>query len=195
MIHVRAILLAASAIGWTLGMHNNASSAGWFGNYVLAHGGCQSITVYGDILTTPRDNLSHRVISKEPLDVELFGKSVLQWSDDDIAAALSDYLACEAKIGIRTRPGLARFTADEYKKFETGLRGIIMMARNATAQRAAEQKARIEFEKARPENRPAQAVESARQRQEQLRQQAQRTPDATAPPETGAAANAHFSYK
>jgi hypothetical protein len=125
-----------------------AAQKDWFANLVDAKGGCRNIHLFSTV---------------SAMDGILFGKRLLDWSDDDIATAVRIYKDCvaknhadavnrcvrvggrdcERKIGESERNYAATFEL----RFERGLRNVIIDARNRDAQRKAQETARIELEK------------------------------------------------
>jgi flagellar biosynthesis GTPase FlhF len=122
----------------------SANEKKWFETYVVANGGCHAMTAYSEVMALPSQSVGHGV-----LDVDLFGKPVLKWSDDDIATVLGVYRDCEAKelaaLGRVGRPDkISRFWDTSFKMFESRLRGTITTARNLDAQRKAQQQSKID---------------------------------------------------
>ena len=168
----------------TAGPPASADQGNWFETYVVAHGGCSRMGAYPDMIPGMRSRLT----ATGMLDIDLFGKPVIKWSDDDIARALRVFHDCEvrdiaaATSGLRAdnpqKTFIFKFWATKEKMFETGLRDIIMTARNIDSQEKAQKQGKIDLEKAQAERRRAQAEEEAERKEQELRAQAQRDKEA-----------------
>lgn len=139
-----------------------ATEKHFFQTNVEVRGGCRNLHV----LRVP----SFLEMQRLHRDDNLFGKPILQWSDDDIATAVRIYKDCRT-TGSYINEGSIR-------TFESSLRKTIMDARSADNQRRRQQAARVEFEKAQSEIIMKQTEEDARLKQEQLHEQAQRDREA-----------------
>jgi hypothetical protein len=73
-----------------LGAILNTDEKRWFENFVNARGGCGNI----HILSMGQARMD---VQRGNLDGDLFGKPLLQWSDDDIATAVRVYKDCREK--------------------------------------------------------------------------------------------------
>ena len=124
----------------------------FFQTLVAARGGCGAINTLN--IFGVRSDVEHKLYFGET-DVKLFGKPVLDWSDDDIAAAIRTYKDCWVKLeagetrgGRIKAPGIAPFAQGQIRQFETILPALVMKARNVDNLNKAQQNARIELEKA-----------------------------------------------
>ena len=164
----------------------SADQGNWFETYVVAHGGCSRMGAYPDVIPGMRSHLT----ATGMLDIDLFGKPAIKWSDDDIARALRVFHDCEVRNIAATTSGPdgpqknynlkfnLKFWTFKEKMFETGLRDIIKTARNIDSQEKTQKQAKIDLEKAQAESRRAQAEEEAERKEQELRAQAQRDKEA-----------------
>jgi flagellar biosynthesis GTPase FlhF len=152
-----------------------------FATYVIAHGGCGVLE--GALMTMSPIRFQ---VTNGKLDVDLYGRPVIKWSDDDIATALSVFRDCEVKwrsgFGPRVsdQQSAVNLQTSEFKerRFEQELREIILTARSFDTQRKAQQQAKVELEKAQAENKRAQAAEEAQRKEQEVREHAQRDKEA-----------------
>lgn len=149
MRNIRIFSIAAFVLIFALPAF--AEQKNWFEAYVASHGGCFGVAAYPEMMNMP---LSQVMSGK--LDLDLFGKPVLQWSDDDIETALRLYSSCQTAAANEAQ---ARLLATKKKLFENKLRNVIMTARNLDAPRKAQQQAKAEPNNAKVET--AQASASA----------------------------------
>ena len=155
-------LVVVVLISVILGFAAAADQNNRFETYFVAHGGCKTITAYPTDIYFSRHQLG--IVQNDPKrsldEVELFGKSVLKWSDDDIATALSVFRDCKA----RAPDSVLNFWESKYGMFERGLRSIVMTARNLDAQRKGQQQAKIELEKGKAEEAANEAAQAEKER-------------------------------
>jgi hypothetical protein len=149
-----------------------AAGKHWFETYVTAAGGCDDIYYYFN--PHIRSQLSRGNIKN------LFGKPLVEWSDDDIAVAARVYRDCVAKISrCDNRPGPDRVDCEQRnlskaKDTEGRIRDAVSAARNLDAQRKAQEIARVELEKLQSQRRREQIEEETRRKQQQMRERAKR---------------------
>lgn len=143
----------------------------FFQNVIDARGGCGNIHTLNMIVV--RSTLDQKLNFGET-DVDLFGKPILKWSDDDIAASVRIYKECWAKRDVAQRPGRgpSPFGQGAAVGFENNLRELVAKARNIDNQKKAKEAAQIELKKARAQSEREQAEEEAQRKQAQLREQA-----------------------
>jgi hypothetical protein len=103
------------------------------------------------------------LIDRKNVNTPMFGKPLIQWSDEDVVATIRAYKDCDAQLhnsvieycmrgGARTRqwceqanvPGLGMKMA---LRFETDVRDTVVVARNMDAQRRAQEAAEIRARK------------------------------------------------
>jgi len=115
------------------------------------------------------------------------GKPVLDWSDDDIAAAVRVYQECQVKdrekamktclsnpFHDRARCERSFIHYGDAGEFRTELVGVISAARDLVAQRKAKEAARIELENQKAQKARERAEQEAQQERERAEQEAQR---------------------
>lgn len=188
----RPILAGVMFMAVTAAFAASAAERDWFQNFVNAHGGCPNLTTF---LSEPYLwSIRDKVLNHKKLDEELFGKSILKWSDDDVTTALDAYRDCAAKIrstriNLCLNGGFSRSQCEQknpilpqeqnkLRTFEFSLRSTITGARDIDNQKKEEQVARIEAQKAEAENQRVRAEEEAQKKAQELREQAERDREA-----------------
>ena len=151
-----------------------ANEKHWLEGYLAAKGGCANLgalSLIDNSMWAARSGLAQR-----NLNVDLFGKRLLKWSDEDIAMAGRLERACFAKNKASGKMEITRQFEPEV--FEREVRKIVMQARDLDAQQKAKAAAQIEQDQLQLRRKREQAVEEAKQKQEQLSKQAQRDKEA-----------------
>jgi hypothetical protein len=113
----------------------SADDTRWLERFLAANGGCSSkSTVY--FLSTSASWQMQQVqdaIRAGRLDVELFGKPILKWSDADVAAALRIYHDCEAQLPPNLASILGNNHFDSWKHWIPETVALARAQRNAPA--------------------------------------------------------------
>jgi hypothetical protein len=117
----------------------------WFENYVVAHGGCGSFfqrphnfsDVWSPSSAVGTVNYVASSVEQGRIEVELFGKNVLEWTDDDIESARGVFHDCAEKIKVGGGSAAQVATQVDYW-FERQVGDIILKARKLDAQRRAQ---------------------------------------------------------
>jgi DNA segregation ATPase FtsK/SpoIIIE-like protein len=148
-------------------MPARAAENHWLEDFLAAKGGCANAHVWFGPSSVPF--LTTKVqVDRGNINVELFGKPLLKWTDDDIATVGRIYRGCLAKL--HARPD--SFAAGQARYVEPHLHDLIDKARNLNKQRHEQQEAQLEVKKAQAQRQREQAEEEAQRKQEQLREQA-----------------------
>ncbi|MCA1530708.1 hypothetical protein [Bradyrhizobium yuanmingense] len=153
-----------------------AAGGHFFQNMMNARGGCGAVPTI-NLRAIRSDIREQQLLGKE--DVLLFGKPILDWTEDDVTTTVRIYGDCWQKYhamtaGPKDSPALPSFAQGAIRQFEADLRSIIKTARDIDDQRKAQVAARAELEKAKAQRRREREESEVQRQQEQLRQQAQR---------------------
>jgi hypothetical protein len=175
-----AVFVGVMAGQWMI-CPTTAADDEWLRRFVTANGGCQNFIQFS---LSNLQNIQTEVATTN-FNTPLFGKPILEWTDDDIETVLRVFRDCLAKraapqIEACMRRQFSRSTCESFYgtkdngMFEHYLRDTVTMARARYAKQEAQSKAKKEQEKIEAENRRVQAQEEARRKKEELLEQARR---------------------
>jgi chemotaxis protein histidine kinase CheA len=170
------------AIQVELGARSNTSvhDKHWIETYVLAHGGCGFLD--HQLRVSPlHTDVVLRARRGERIDqIELFGKAIGAWSDEDLDAATMLFRTCVERQAAAAAGSWKRSPVDDMiiTEGDRNLHATIITAQKQLAGRKTREEARVVAEQSEAQRKREQAAEEARTRQEQLREQARRDKEA-----------------
>lgn len=173
----RLWLCIAAILGAAVSYHTaSATAAHFFQNFIEARGGCGTVPSLN--MMGVRSDLHEQLIVGRG-GVALFGKPLLEWTEEDIATSARIYKDCWLRLsamtaGPRDTPGLTGFSKGQISQFETVVRAVIAEAHDVENRRTAQQLARTELEKAKAQRKREDEEQEVQQRLVQAREQSER---------------------